>query len=853
MSEKMNRLQIFQVFPNIPEPLSFLEVLSRNLWWSWQVDATELFRRIDPRIWDDCGRNPIVFLARIPQSRLEALARDNGFLSDQERIKERFIELVCTPAEQSYPLYGQQGGVAYFSMEFGVHECLPLFAGGLGILAGDHLKAASDLAIPLTGVGLFYWKGYFHQFLDSDGWQQEENPEIDLYNLPVERAKDSSGRDVSVSVEGIDGEIHANVLKIMVGRTSLYLLDTNLRENPPEVREITSRLYAGDPKIRLSQELLLGIGGMRALAALEITPSVCHINEGHAAFAALEKLVQTISDYNVDLETALEIAPRTTVFTTHTPVAAGHDEYPADLIRPFLRRLEKKVGAKEDEILSWGQPAGSDRGGKFSMFVFGLRMAQHCNGVSKLHGKVARRMWSSIWPDRPEEEIPISHITNGIHIPTWVSDEISMLFERYLGPEWNLHPWNPDSIKRIDDIYDEELWRAHEMSRSRLVNVCRRVMMSQYSRRNAPKTMMEEAESVLDQDVLTIGFARRFTAYKRAYLLLMDQDRLESIISSQKYPVQFIFAGKAHPKDNEGKELIKRLITFVRKPQARHRIIFLEDYEIHLAQSLVRGVDVWLNTPRRPFEACGTSGMKAAVNGVLNVSIPDGWWYEAYSGKNGWQIGKGDEFADPGLQDAADSQALYNILENEVIPCFYDRKNGGLPDQWLKMMKESMKTVMLNFCSHEMTSEYVKQFYLPAAKQSKILLENNAERAKSLSLQHKRLRSLWNNIRIETPARDKTGPFRVGESFAVTSLVHLGDLLPDDVDVELYHGHLKFTETMDSSNLITMNVKEDRGDGKYLYGCSLTCRGSGRYGLTARVTPKGDEWIKNTPGLITWA
>ena len=851
----MDHLQTFQVVPNIPEQLSFLEALSRNLWWSWKQDAIELFRRIDPQLWEESERNPIVFLTHISQARFEELAKDDSFLAHQERVKERFEKRACAAAAD-WPkhLSGKQGVIAYFSMEFGIHESLPLFAGGLGVLAGDHLKTSSNMALPLVGVGLLYRQGYFRQFLDQDGWQQEEYPEIDFYNLPIERARDHSGNEIHVSVTGPDGEIHAIVWMIRVGCIPLYLLDTNLTENPRKIRNITSKLYAGDPEMRLAQEVLLGIGGMRALAAIGINAAICHMNEGHSAFSSLERLAQIMSKYNVDLKTALEIVPRTTVFTTHTPVVAGYDRFPADLVKPYLRPLQKRLGATEDEILSWGQPPMEfDPNGPLSMFVLGLRMSQYCNGVSRLHGKVARRMWSHIWPKRPEGATPISHITNGVHLQSFLSSEHTILFERYLGPDWFMSLRTSHNIKRIDEMYGEGLWRAHEMNRSRLIGACRELMAKQYGRRNAPKPVMEEVGSVLDHDILTIAFARRFTAYKRANLLLNDPERFEAILTSRTHPVQFIFAGKAHPKDHEGKELIKRLIEFSQRPGVRHRVVFLENYDMHIARHLVQGADVWLNTPRRPFEACGTSGMKAAINGVLNVSILDGWWDEAYSEDSGWRIGNGEEYTDSGYQDSVESQALYNILENDVIPCFYERKNGAYPGRWVKMMKESMKMAMLDFCSLRMVSEYNERFYIPAAKRLKSLLENDAGEARNLAVQRERLSANWDSIRIEPPVREKDGPFRAGKTFRVNAIVHLGKLSPEEVEVQLFYGKLKAIDTLSESHTEEMTIKEDQGNGKHLYTCAITCNASGRYGFTARVTASGDDRIKFTPGLITWA
>jgi len=849
----MSNLQTFQVFPLLPEPLSFLEVLSRNLWWCWNVDAIELFRRINPRLWNTAGRNPIVFITLIPQNRLEELAQDEGFLGHLKRVQDRFNTQVPHPSDNGDTTYRQRNTIAYFSMEYGIHESLPLFAGGLGVLAGDHLKAVSDMNIPLVAVGLLYRHGYFRQFLDHEGWQQEEYPETDLYHLPLERAKDPSGAPVAVTIDGPNGNIHAIVWKIMVGRIPLFLLDTNTPENPPEVRDITSTLYAGESSQRLAQEILLGIGGMRTLDILGIFPSVCHMNEGHSAFSGLERLAQTMSKYQVDLKTAWQIVPRTTVFTTHTPVAAGHDEFSPDLVRPYLTSLETRLGVNVDKIISWGQPLKNGSKGMLSMFILGLRMAQHRNGVSALHGKVARNMWSHVWPGRPKDEIPIAHITNGIHIPSWISIENALLFERYIGPDWQTQNWNDDFARRIDQIYDEELWRAREMSRSRLIRTCREMMVKQYARRNAPKAMMENAESVLDQDVLTIGFARRFATYKRADLLLKEPDRLEALINSTTHPVQFIFSGKAHPKDNEGKTMIKRLIEFARKPGVRQRVVFIEDYDIYVARYLVQGADVWLNTPRRPFEASGTSGMKAAMNGVLNVSILDGWWDEGYSKERGWKIGSGEEYPDTEYQDSIDSQALYNVLENDVIPCFYERKNGDVPDKWLQMMKASIKMAMTIFSARSMVQKYDNQFYRPAIEQYQLLQKNHVEITRKWVSQHERLNSLWKDIHVARPVSQTEGPFHIGETFQITTEVRLGELLPDEVEVELYHGNLKSMDTIAESHVEKMSVLEDRGNGTYLYGCTLECKTTGRFGLTARVTPRGDDWLQFVPGLITWA
>ena len=849
----MKNFQTYQVFPNIPLSLEFLEELSRNLWWCWKKDAIELFRRIDPALWVSCKRNPIAFLAEIPQNRFEQLAEDEGYLAHLERVRKEFQNRVLDPVDLDENPYKPGDTIAYFSMEFGIHESLPLFAGGLGILSGDHLKAASNLGLPLVGIGLMYQHGYFRQFLSPEGWQQEAYPETDLYKLPADRMQDEAGNDVRVTVDGPDGPFDAVIWKIMIGRIPLYLLDTNIADNSAINREITSRLYAGDAKIRLAQEILVGIGGVRALSAMGIKPKILHMNEGHSAFASLERLAVTMAENQVDLKTALEIVPRTTIFTTHTPVAAGHDEFPVEMVKPYVQPFEERLGTSVDEILSWGQPEGSSKDAPLSMFILALHMAAYCNGVSKLHGSVARKMWSFVWPRRPKEEVPISHITNGIHISSFISQEFAYLFDRTLGPDWYMGSRKPENIQHIDEIYDEELWRAHEMNHSRLVRTCREQLVKQYARRNAPGNVLEAVETALEPEALTIAFARRFATYKRANLLLQDMDRLEAIINNKKRPVQFIFAGKAHPKDDEGKELIKRLFQFASRPEVASKIIFLEDYDMHLARHLLQGADVWLNTPRRPLEACGTSGMKAAVNGVLNVSILDGWWDEGYSEECGWRIGNGEEYEDHSYQDAIESQALYNVLENEVIPCFYDRKSGNPPICWIKKMKATMKMAMESFCSLRMVSEYESRFYIPSVRRWDSLIAEEADEAKKLAAQIKRLRSLWPEIKIKPPVRQAQEPYRVGDAFQVTSEVDLGELQADEVDVELYYGNLKSLEEVSASHVEPMTVLEDRGNGNYLYGCDLVCEITGRFGYTVRVAPNGDERIKSTPRLLTWA
>jgi starch phosphorylase len=849
----MKHIQAFQVFPRLPEPLSFLGVLSRNMWWSWKQDAIELFRRISPSLWEEAGNNPIVFATLVSQERLKKLAEDDSFLAHLEGVKALYKECVLSRTDPEEQHYTDDTKIAYFSMEFGIHESLPLFAGGLGVLAGDHLKSASHLRLPMVAVGLLYRQGYFQQYLDHNGWQQERYPEIDYYRLPIARVKDTSGKNLVIHVDGPDGPISADVWKLMVGRIPLVLLDTNMADNPPKVRDITARLYSAEPGIRLAQEMLLGIGGMRALAAMGINPTICHMNEGHSAFSNIERLVQLMENHKLDRPTALQIIARTSIFTTHTPVAAGHDEFPAEMVMPYLQPLAKRLNIPTEKLTAWGQSDSNDPESAFSMFILGLRLSQYCNGVSELHGQVARSMWSHVWPNRSDEDTPISHVTNGVHISSFVAPQIVQLFERYLGPKWFMSSRKPENIERIDEIYDEELWRAHEMNRTRLVSKVREQMVKQYGRRNAPAVIMNAVENALDPEVLTIGFARRFATYKRAHLIFQDPDRIKKLLTDKERPIQIIFAGKAHPQDNEGKELIKLIVQFAQQEDFRHNLVFLENYHMGIARYLVQGVDVWLNTPRRPLEACGTSGMKAAINGVLNLSVQDGWWCEGYSPDRGWSIGSGEAYDDPAYQDAVESQALYNILENDVVARFYDRTSGNMPTEWIAMMKASMKMAMADFCSHRMVENYEQRFYLPADQRKQALLANDAQEAKHLSQLHHRLKAKWTQICIDPPIRDQDGPFQVEDSFTASARVHLGDINPDEVDVELYYGRIKDIDKLLKGFPLPMDMVQDQGDGNYLYRCVVTCGESGRYGMTVRVVPRADDWIKYTPGLLTWA
>jgi len=845
----MKNLHLYNISPAIPEKLQFLETLSRNLWWCWDNDATDLFRRISPHTWKEVGYNPLKLLAQTPQTKMEELAKNNAFLSHMKEVETSFkkscLDNRCEEGSQP---------IAYFSLEFGIHETVRIYSGGLGALAGDHLKAASDTGVPLVAVGLMYRQGYFEQYLNSDGMQQERYPETEIHNLPLDKPLDKDGNEIMVSVPLPEGTLKAIVWRLNIGRVPLFLLDTNIPENGQEFRNITAQLYGGNRLNRLRQELLLGIGGFRSLTAMGYDPSVCHMNEGHAAFLSIARIEYLMKTKGLSEEQAMEIVPHCSVFTTHTPVPAGNETFDPQLLRPHLQVVEKETGLSAEKFIKMAQGPGSSKDSEASMTVFGMCMAKHVNGVSKLHGEVARDMWAHLWPNLAQNEIPVGHVTNGVHVPTWLSAQNSKLFDRYIGPVWRNHPGSQSTLDRIRQIPDEELWRTHELGRSRLIRAARNHAANQYMARNASRLEIAHAKSILDPDALTVGFARRFATYKRGTLLLRDLERFKAMLTNEEQPIQFIFAGKAHPADIHGKELIKSIVHFARENNVRRKIVFLEDYNIGMARYLVQGVDVWLNTPRRPQEASGTSGMKAAANGGINASILDGWWCEGYTPETGWAIGDEEVYDDLDYQDTSEAQALYNLLENKIIPTFYDREGGDIPTRWIEMMKESICMEFRTFTSHRMVAEYNENYYKSATESYSKLLADNAAGAEALVKQHKRLDEQWKYISVAQPSYDMDlGKLHVGDTFNITTEIHLGELKPEEVDVELYYGPVNSELKITNSKTSIMKNGENLEGGNYRYNHKLACEHSGRYAFATRVTPKGNQWNHVMPGFITWA
>ncbi|MEW5702197.1 MAG: alpha-glucan family phosphorylase [Candidatus Zixiibacteriota bacterium] len=833
----MKALSAIDVQPELPERLSALLEIAYNLRWCWHPEAIQLLRRLDPDLWESTGHNPVLMLGTIQQERLEAIAADEGLLAQIDRIATRLREY-----RHQTTWYDKTHGktdrprVAYFSAEFGLTECLPIYSGGLGVLAGDHLKAASELGIPLVGVGLLYQKGYFQQYLNADGWQQETYPDNDFYNLPLRPLIGHDGRALKVAVEFPGRRVLAQVWEVTVGRTRLFLMDCNVPENASDDRMITAELYGGDSERRIQQEIVLGMGGVRALATLGWESLVCHLNEGHSAFSALERVRMLMRDHGMTTCEAVELVRKSTIFTTHTAVPAGIDEFPEPLVRTYFNDFAAGIGIDWPTFMSFGRLRPEDRDSPFNMFALAVNLSYRANGVSQLHGQVSRRLWQRGWPELPMDEIPIGSVTNGIHTRSWISLEMSELYDRYLGPAWASQPADQTIWRNIDRIPDEELWRTHERRRERMVAFARRRLVRQLERRGALDHEIQAAREALQPDALTIGFARRFATYKRATLLFRDRERLKRLVTGNDRPVQIIIAGKAHPRDHQGKELIKEIVHFSRHPELRRHIVFLEDYDLSLARNLVQGVDVWLNTPRRPLEACGTSGMKAVFNGGLNASILDGWWDEAYHRDCGWAIGSGEMYSDSALQDEVEANALYHLLEEEVIPLFYDRGPDHLPRAWIARMKNSMRRLCPQFNANRMVREYTERFYLPAIEEYEALAADR-EALRAYCSWKEKIRQNWDRVMIVAVESPDHGRTTVGKPVTVSATVALGALSPEDVQVQLFIGLLDAQDEIGGAVAIPLAERRPAGDGRWVFTGSTTCPRSGRHGYSLRVLP----------------
>ncbi|MBN1765119.1 MAG: alpha-glucan family phosphorylase [Sedimentisphaerales bacterium] len=861
----MKTIRTFVVVPSLPERLQPLKDIAYNMCWGWDHEAVDLFRRLDSDLWNKCQHNPVKLLGQLSQERLNAATEDAGLLAHLDRVCKKMQAYMDRPRWYDSQYRSTDSGednnqgsapnniIAYFSAEFGLHDCLPLYSGGLGVLAGDHLKSASDLGLPLVGIGLLYRQGYFQQYLNADGWQQESYPENDFYNMPVTLMIREDGRPIRFHINISGRDVVVQIWKIQVGRVNLYLLDTNLRCNRIEDRHITSQLYGGDNNMRIRQEILLGIGGFTALKTLFIEPAVCHMNEGHAAFMALERIRRVMEEHNLSFAQAREVTRSGNVFTTHTPVPAGHDVFPPTMMEKYFSQYCKQLGLDWQEFLGLGRTDPKDTNEPFSMTNLALRLSTYRNGVSQLHGEISRNMCQRVWKGVPKEEVPIGSITNGIHVNSWISHEMKELFDRYLGPGWIERAGDQTVFDKVDRIPDEELWRTHERRRERLVAFARRRLKSQLKSRGASPADIELAEEVLDPEALTIGFARRFATYKRGTLLFRDLERFVKILSKKDRPVQIIFAGKAHPRDTEGKELIRKIVHATREDKFRRRIVFMENYDINVARYLVQGVDVWLNTPRRGMEASGTSGMKVLVNGGLNLSVLDGWWCEGCNPETGWAIGAGESYNDPEYEDEVESHSLYDLLEKVVIPKFYRRGSDKLPREWLTMMKNSMKQLTAQFSTARMVADYARNFYIPSTYRWQKFMSEDMRWGKELADWKDSIRDRWGEVEVGKVDFISNGEMQVGGRLQVRCQVKLGMIEPDDVTVELYQGRVDSNGNIQNGEAVAMECIGAANDGYHIFNGEIPCRHSGLCGFAIRVIPSHPDLAnKYDTGLIRW-
>src|SRR5690242_17533670 len=783
MSFHIQPLREFLVRPSLPPQLSRMMELAYNILWSWEPIVRALFRRLDPALWRDCGYNPVLMLGRVPQATLEKAAADPRYLALYQAACERFDASVHkSPPRNDGKL------IAYFSAEYGLTECLPVYSGGLGILSGDHLKSCSDQDYPLIGLGLLYQQGYFRQFLNPDGWQQERYPINDFYTLPLHPVKDGEGRDLKVTVKLPTGPVYIQVWKLYVGRITLYLLDTNIPENQlPQDRDITDSLYGGDIDTRIRQEIVLGIGGMRALKAMGLKPTVFHMNEGHSAFLALEQIRLYMRDARLTLEEALEAARTSNVFTTHTPVPAGIDLFDPGLMYHYFSEYCNEISIDFQQLMALGRRNVYDRDERFSMAVLALHTSSYRNAVSRLHRQVSQEMFHDLWPQLPVWEVPITSVTNGVHVPSWLNGDLASLYDQYLQPDWRERFNEPSIWEQVKDIPDEELLEVHRRRKRRLVTFVRERQHAAAVRRQAPAAEVRRASEVLDPNAFTIGFARRFATYRRAPLLFRDVARLKKILLNKEMPVQLVIAGKAHPKDQPGKSFIREVVQFSHDPDLWKNVVFVEDYDMKVAREMIQGVDLWLNNPRRGEEACGTSGMKAAINGNPNLSILDGWFDEAYENSGGWAIGEREPYSED--QDALHASAIYYLLENEIVPMFYERREQT-PREWIRRVKQSLMYISPQFDCRRMVHEYMTELYEPAHAQHVRIVKSEYQLVREWARWNAKVREVWERVRFVDSGNGLPGAVVSGKPLTVRTAIDLAGLTPADVRVEVVMGRV---------------------------------------------------------------
>ena len=844
------------VNPQLPKRIGKLSEISNNLWWSWNTEFLRLFKIIDRDLWETCEKNPVKFLKRLSQDILEAVATNTEFLKEYDRLAKEFDDYITsknTWFSNKYP-ENKKDLIAYFSAEYGLDQTIPIYSGGLGILSGDHLKSASDLGIPLVAVGLLYKNGYFHQKINGYGDQETEYNNIELSDLPINLVKDENGEDLKINVKFEKRKVYLKVWQINVGRIKLYLLDSDIDENSPEDREVTLKLYGGDQEMRIKQEIVLGMGGTNLLTrALGLNPTVYHMNEGHSAFLILELIKNIIKEKKVSFEVAKDIASSKTVFTTHTPVPAGNDIFPIGLVEKYFKEFWPRLNLDREEFLKLGMKPCTELETGFNMGILALKVAGKKNGVSKLHGAVSRELFGDVWPEIAANESPITYVTNGIHTCSWLAPSLKELYNKYLIPYWQDNIYKDEVWENINNIPNQELWGIHQQRKQKLLDIVKESTTNRLRRSGYSYEEINDITSKLNPNALTIGFARRFATYKRATLIFRDLERITQILNNVDRPVQLIFAGKAHPADKEGQDLIKRIHEISMMPQFKGKIFLLENYNIAMSRYLVSGVDVWLNNPRRPMEASGTSGQKASVNGVINFSVLDGWWAEGYNQENGWTIGTNAEFTSYEEQDDADSQSMYRTLEEKIIPTYYSKDENGISDKWMKIMKNSIISTGGKYSTSRMLVDYTNNLYMPLCNLTKKYYEN-IDNVAEFNLWKKNLYINWKDIKITQKNNLNNITMDAGNNIEVKCEVQLPNIDVNNITAQCYYGKILDNGIVENVSIIPMKLSNSDDENRvYEYTTRIELKTGGNYGYTFRVMPKHEMLLDSENlNLVKW-
>ena len=844
------------VNPQLPKRIEKLSEIGYNLWWSWNTEFLKLFKEIDIDLWESVNKNPIKFLKLVTQEKLEKAAQSLEFLKKYDKVVENFEDYMKSKNnwfEKKYP-DNKNDVIAYFSAEYGLDQTLAIYSGGLGILSGDHLKSASDLGVPLVAIGLLYKKGYFNQKINGNGIQETEYNDIDIENLPIESVKDSEGKDVLVALHFPKKKLYLKAWKVNVGRVELYLLDSDIEANIPEYREITKTLYGGDREMRIQQEIILGQGGVAMLKALGYNPTIYHMNEGHSSFLILELIYNLMKEKQVSFQIARDIVASKTVFTTHTPVPAGNDIFTLSLVEKYFKDYWDKLGITKQEFFQMGmKPDVQIDTTGFNMGILALKVAGKKNGVSKLHGAVSRELFGEVWPNIAANESPITYVTNGIHTCSWLSPHLKELYNKYLIPYWQDRIYDDEVWKKISDVPNEELWKAHQERKVKMLAIVKENTINRLRRCGYNYDEIMKIVDCLDPNALTIGFARRFATYKRATLIFKDLERITQILNNKNQKVQIIFAGKAHPADKEGQDLIKYIHEISMMPQFKGKIFLLENYNIAMSRYLVSGVDVWLNNPRRPMEASGTSGQKASVNGVINFSVLDGWWAEGYTQNNGWTIGTNAEYDSYEAQDIADSQSMYHTLEEKIIPTYYEKDKNGISAKWVGIMKNSIITTGGNYSTARMLVDYTNNLYMPLCNLTKKYY-SDVDNVAAYNSWKKDLFMNWKDIKITQVDNADNITIDAGNNIDVSCEVELPNIDVENITVEAYYGKILDNGVVEDVTIIPMKlVDQDDENKKYYYTAKIQLTSGGNYGYTFRVMPKHEMLLEAANlDLIKW-